>query len=90
MNASEADKDHQDITDEAQLICSLNVFPLEYAPDSVLDLLKRRGNTFWECRARRLVSYHGERSGQGVDMVRAEYFPVILVILIEYRQMKDT
>jgi hypothetical protein len=59
MNTPEADKNHQDIIDKAQLICSLNVFPLEYAPDSVLDLLKRRGNTFWKCRTRRLVSYDG-------------------------------
>lgn len=53
-------------------ISCLNVFPLEYAPESVFNLLKQRGSVFWKCRTRRLVSYQGERSGQGIDMVSIE------------------
>lgn len=65
----EEDDAYRGTVEEAQPICSLNVFPLKYAPDSVLNLLKQRGNTFWKCRSRRLVSYHGKRSGGGIDMV---------------------
>lgn len=54
---------------EPHPISSLNVFPLQYAPESVTTLLKKRGQTFWKCHTRKLVSYHGERMGEGVDMV---------------------
>ncbi|KAJ6037117.1 hypothetical protein N7540_001396 [Penicillium herquei] len=68
MNGSEEPSIRQDSSDYPRPICCLNVFPLRYAPDAVRETLRRRGNTFWKCRDRRLVSYHGKRSGEGVDM----------------------
>lgn len=70
VNDTEEPSSFQDISDEAQPICCLSVFPLRYAPEAVREILIRRASTFWKCRDRRLVSYHGERSGGGVDMVR--------------------
>lgn len=72
VNDTEEPTSFQDISDEAQPICCLSVFPLRYAPEAVREILIRRASTFWKCRDRRLVSYHGERSGGGVDMVRRE------------------
>ncbi|KAJ5806405.1 uncharacterized protein N7503_004007 [Penicillium pulvis] len=73
MNDTEEPSSFQDISDEAQPICCLSVFPLRYAPEAVREILIRRASTFWKCRDRRLVSYHGERSGGGVDMMDERY-----------------
>lgn len=72
VNDTEEPSSFQGISDEAQPICCLSVFPLRYAPEAVREILIRRASTFWKCRDRRLVSYHGERSGGGVDMVRRD------------------
>ncbi|KAL6832788.1 hypothetical protein V8C40DRAFT_235978 [Trichoderma camerunense] len=46
-------------------ITSLNVIPLLYAGDKVRQTLERRGETFWKCRHKRLISYQGNtNSGQ--------------------------
>jgi hypothetical protein len=36
----------------------LDIYPLRYAPKSVIKRLHRRGKIFWDCRKRCLVSYH--------------------------------
>lgn len=41
-------------------ITNLNVVPLLYASDNVRQTLQRRGETFWKCRRKRLISYRGE------------------------------
>lgn len=40
-------------------IGDLRVFPLKYTSSEIVNLLRRRGKTFWKCRARRVVSYQG-------------------------------
>ncbi|KAJ5629833.1 hypothetical protein N7528_003490 [Penicillium herquei] len=72
-NDSEQPSIRQDSIDLARPICSLNVFPLRFAPEAVREILKRRGNTFWKFRERQLVSYHGKRIGEGVDMTDERY-----------------
>ncbi|CAG9986756.1 unnamed protein product [Clonostachys byssicola] len=42
-------------------IANLKAVPLQYAPTETRDLLHNRGETFWKCRRRRLVSYEQER-----------------------------
>ncbi|KAJ5291366.1 hypothetical protein N7478_000617 [Penicillium angulare] len=54
-------------------ITSLNVFPLKYAAKEVLDMLQRRGETFWKCRNRRLVSYKATDEDQFSDMTDDRY-----------------
>ncbi|KAJ5713103.1 uncharacterized protein N7483_010284 [Penicillium malachiteum] len=41
--------------------------------NAIRETLKRRGNTFWKCRDRRLVSYHREKSDQDVEMTDERY-----------------
>lgn len=43
-------------------ISDLNIFPIKFAPDAIIDRLRRRGRTFWTCCDRRLVSYQGGES----------------------------
>ena len=38
-------------------ITELDVFPLRFAPQSIVTQLQRRGRTVWNCRKRRFVSY---------------------------------
>ncbi|KAH7397487.1 P-loop containing nucleoside triphosphate hydrolase protein [Pyrenochaeta sp. MPI-SDFR-AT-0127] len=45
---------HRDDTFEIQ---ELDIYPMKYASALVLETLKRRGQMFWKCRKRRLVSY---------------------------------
>ncbi|KAK7226789.1 hypothetical protein V2G26_014792 [Clonostachys chloroleuca] len=42
-------------------IADLNIMPLQYAPKETHEHLRKRGETFWKCRKRRLVSYEQER-----------------------------
>jgi hypothetical protein len=62
---------------EQKILCSsthpdpismLGVHPLRYAESGVLESLTMRGEMFWTCRARRLVSY------AGWDFNRNKYF----------------
>ncbi|GAP85125.2 putative AAA family ATPase [Rosellinia necatrix] len=41
-------------------IAKLSAYPLKYASDDIKSRLQLRGETFWRCRFRRLVSYKGE------------------------------
>lgn len=50
-------------------IADLRVFPLGYAPDGIVDMLRRRGDTFWQCRTRKLVSYRASNEEQFRDIV---------------------
>ncbi|KAJ5719268.1 hypothetical protein N7493_007723 [Penicillium malachiteum] len=86
LNGSEEPRICQDSSDLARPISCLNVFPLKYAPEAVRETLRRRGNTFWKCRDRRLVSYDGERSGQGVDMTDERY----MVDMESYEKLHPT
>ena len=38
-------------------IADLDVYPLRFAPQSIVTQLQERGQTFWKCRKRRFVSY---------------------------------
>ncbi|KAK0372974.1 hypothetical protein CLIM01_09660 [Colletotrichum limetticola] len=40
-------------------ISSLPVIPLEYTSQALQERLMRRGQTFWKCREKRLISYRG-------------------------------
>jgi len=38
-------------------ITDLKVMPARFCPSEIIDTLRRRGQTFWKCRERRVVSY---------------------------------
>lgn len=44
--------------DNEQDIVKLNVRPLKHEDDVIVERLQRRGQTLWDCRFRRLVSYN--------------------------------
>lgn len=50
-------------------ISELNVFPRRFAPDAIVNTLRRRGRTFWACRVRRLVSYQGDETEMAENSV---------------------
>ncbi|TLD14868.1 hypothetical protein PspLS_10882 [Pyricularia sp. CBS 133598] len=55
-------------------ITSLNFFPFRFEDDKLRGELKRRGQTFWSCRKRKLVSYaHG--SGQEMSVWAKNEWP---------------
>jgi hypothetical protein len=70
----------EDMMREAKLIANLNVFPLKYAPEAVFKTLQRRGNTFWKCRTRRLVSYQANENEQVTDLVSLAALSFRLII----------
>lgn len=47
----------------------LDVYPLKFAPQSLVQKLRRRGMMFWKCRKQCLVSYH-ETNTDAQDEVR--------------------
>ena len=40
-----------------KIISDLNVFPMQYASAEVIEICRRRGRTFWKCRASSYISY---------------------------------
>ena len=38
-------------------VTSLEWYPLQYAPEEIKSLLRKRGHTYWQCRERRFVGY---------------------------------
>lgn len=68
---SDAERDHssESIMNIPQPISDLSVFPIHYAPEVILQRLKRRGETFWKCRTKRLVSYTDTSTARNADMV---------------------
>lgn len=45
-------------------IVDLDVFPLRFASQELLEALKRRGKTFWNCRNGKYVSYNNRAMGR--------------------------
>jgi hypothetical protein len=61
LKATDRDKSEQ----EGIPIKDLQVFPIQHAPEEVVQQLRRRGKTFWKCRVRAFVSYEEyTRDGQ--------------------------
>lgn len=56
-------------TPEKIPISDLEVFPIRYAPQEVVQQLRRRGKAFWKCRNRKLVSYEERTSDTQESMV---------------------
>lgn len=52
-------------------INSLGIFPLKYASDATFNQLRRRGQSFWKCRKRALVSYRGDADTNDSNLVSA-------------------
>jgi hypothetical protein len=52
----------------------LDVYPLRFAPQPLVQTLRQRGMMFWQCRKRCLVSYH-ESNAKTQDEVRISLFP---------------
>lgn len=67
--ASKAGAEDSTSTPEQFPISDLEVFPIRYAPQEVVQQLRRRGKAFWECRNRRLVSYEESTSDSQESMV---------------------
>lgn len=55
--ASKARTEDAPPTSEDIPISGLEVFPIQYASQEVIQQLRRRGKAFWKCRNRKLVSY---------------------------------
>lgn len=49
-NAPPKSQSLEDLMKSAKPITDLNVFPLKYASQDLIDMLRRRGETFWKCR----------------------------------------
>ena len=47
-------------------ITDLDAYPLQYASEETKLLLTARGETFWRCRLKKLVSYHDKIGKYGV------------------------
>ncbi|KAI1169754.1 hypothetical protein F4777DRAFT_584592 [Nemania sp. FL0916] len=57
----------QSNTQDEVPISELTAYPLKYAGDTVRSILQARGDTFWKCRYRRLVSYKDEKGVHGIN-----------------------
>ncbi|KAI1451691.1 hypothetical protein F4805DRAFT_473407 [Annulohypoxylon moriforme] len=64
-------------------ITDLEVFPISHAPKELFDRLQRRGQIFWRCRNRWLVSYRD--SDNGNNSVDERY----MIDLKTYRSLYD-
>ncbi|KAG4430646.1 hypothetical protein IFR05_013879 [Cadophora sp. M221] len=64
-------------------IGSLNLFPLSFADETTTALLKKRGEMFWKCRFRHLVSYRDDELS-GLDRSADERF---MIDLMTYREL---
>lgn len=62
------DKDSKS-TPEPISIKDLEVFPIRYAPQEVVQQLRRRGKAFWQCRKRKLVCYEEHANDSQESMV---------------------
>ena len=49
--------------DEEVALDSLSMYPLHFAKPELRTRLEKRGNTFWKCRDKRLVSYEDDSHG---------------------------
>ncbi|KAJ6007819.1 hypothetical protein N7540_011795 [Penicillium herquei] len=54
-------------------INELNFYPLRYASEQVLRVLKQRGSRFWRCRTKSLVSYHPDEKTKFGKMTGDRY-----------------
>jgi len=52
-------------------IAELNVIPIQYTSEEIVDRLRRRGRTFWNCRSRRFVSYQEHEKDDIQNLVSA-------------------
>lgn len=60
-------------------INKLSAYPLRYASEHLKAVLERRGQTFWKCRRRHIVSYSDVSGFYGVSTITA-----MLTLLIHY------
>lgn len=67
--ASKARTEDASSTSEDIPISGLEVFPIQYAPQEVVQQLRRRGKAFWKCRNRKLVSYEDRANDSQDNMV---------------------
>ncbi|ERF77115.1 hypothetical protein EPUS_07656 [Endocarpon pusillum Z07020] len=58
---------------KGQDIVDMSIFPLAYAEPNLVNRLQRRGETFWKCRNRRLVSYMEKVVDNTQNMVEERY-----------------
>ncbi|KAH7333074.1 hypothetical protein BKA65DRAFT_507096 [Rhexocercosporidium sp. MPI-PUGE-AT-0058] len=64
-------------------IDSLNLFPLSFADEATKALLQKRGEMFWKCRFKHLVSYRDE-DNSALDRSADERF---MIDLMTYREL---
>lgn len=67
--ASKARAEDAAITPEKIPISDLEVFPIQYASQEVVQQLRRRGKAIWKCRKRKLVSYEEHAKDSQDSMV---------------------
>ncbi|TVY31516.1 ATPase family AAA domain-containing protein, partial [Lachnellula subtilissima] len=65
-------------------INDLNLFPLAFADECLKQRLKKRGETFWKCRFKHLVSYHDDDDIHDRDRSADERF---MIDLMTYREL---
>lgn len=68
LHASRAQTERATSTPESIPISDLEVFPIQYSPPEIVQQLRRRGQAFWKCRNRKLVSYeeHAKESQESM------------------------
>lgn len=65
--------------DEIVEINSLKFYPLQYAPQTIEQSLEHRGNTFWQIRSRKFVSYSQNEPGNLTNVsFQLHYHPSLL------------
>lgn len=50
-------------------ITELSLYPLKYAEDETVELLRLRSKTFWSCRYHNYVTYNGPNVTEDTDYV---------------------
>lgn len=75
--ASKARTEDVSSTSEDIPISGLEVFPIRYAPQEVVQQLRRRGKAFWKCRNRKLVSYE-DRANDSQDSMVSNTFTLMI------------
>jgi hypothetical protein len=69
QEAAEDPSSAQRNLDKECAITDLAVFPIKYASSELVQMLRRRGETFWKLRAHRYVSYHATEEENFQTMV---------------------
>lgn len=95
QEATEDSSSAQSNSDKEYAITDLAVFPIKYASNELVQMLRRRGEIFWKLRTHRYVSYHATEEENFQTMVCIQtVFQIITIgkpeLINATRPMTDT